>query len=368
MGKIGGLILGATVVVAAFALFWVLGTKSGDVAPTTIFFGRFHPLVVHMPICVLILAALLEVLGFVPRFRARLDGAVGVVLLFAAVSSLLSFSLGLMLAQGGGFPTHLVSLHKYFAFGAVVGTGVSFGLWSMQQEDGGRERMFYRLALLITLGLISVGGHLGGTIRRGDGYLTRYAPEWIQSIAGTKPVPAPTGSAATAGSGAPREARVYESAVLPIFRARCIDCHGEKNQSGGLRLDSFVEMNNGGEHGVVIAPGSGEKSPLVRRLELPATSDERMPPDGKAGPSAEEIQVIRFWIDRGAREDQTVADALAPESAKVVLAKAAGAAAAMAPKPASTAAPTGTGSAPPPATATASGAPAPASSASSTGH
>lgn len=331
------------VLVTAIALASIIGTTSGGASDTTQFLGRFHPSIVHMPIGVLVLAVFLEVISLWPRMRIRIDGAIGPVLLFAAGSALASFTLGMLLATSGGFPTHIVSLHRWFAFGSVASTALCVAVWSLQDESRtGKKRNIYRGALALTLGLISIGGHLGGTIRRGDGYLTRFAPEWVQSITGTKPAPIVVTAPPVAG----KDARLFESAVLPILRDRCVDCHGPETTSGNLRLDTLAEINKGGEHGVVLAPFSAEKSPLVRRMELPLTHDERMPPDGKPGPSAEEIQVIRFWIDRGAREDQTIADALSPESAKVVLAKALGAAAAAKPTPTPTGTTTATPTAP----------------------
>lgn len=95
-------------------------------------------------------------------------------------------------------------------------------------------------------------------------------------------------------------ASFYTVRVAPLFEARCNGCHGEKIDRGQLRLDSFALLMRGGKHGAVIAPGRVGDSELFRRITLPESDEQAMPPVGKAPLTQDDITVIRLWIAAGA--------------------------------------------------------------------
>jgi hypothetical protein len=89
--------------------------------------------------------------------------------------------------------------------------------------------------------------------------------------------------------------------IQPLLQKNCYSCHGAENQEGGLRLDQKKRALEGGDSGAEIVPGKSAESRLVRLIA--GTDDEfgQMPPDGKGKPlSAEEIGLVRAWIDQGA--------------------------------------------------------------------
>ena len=87
--------------------------------------------------------------------------------------------------------------------------------------------------------------------------------------------------------------------VRPIFEKHCYECHGEKKQKSGLRLDVKAAALRGGEQQAPnIIPGKGKDSPLIK-LVITDDKDERMPPKGE-GLSAEEVARLTVWIDEGA--------------------------------------------------------------------
>src|SRR5712692_4993684 len=105
----------------------------------------------------------------------------------------------------------------------------------------------------------------------------------------------------------------FKCDVKPILQANCYSCHGPAQQLSGLRLDIKVPALRGGDSGVVITPGNSTQSKLIRRL---AGSDLglQMPPTGAL--SAEEIGILRAWIDQGAAwPDAKVEEAVPPEKA-----------------------------------------------------
>lgn len=283
------------------------------------FVGRFHPLVVHLPIGFLLLLGFAEALTLSPKMRTRIDPALGILLPPLLVSAVGAFALGLLLARDGGFPTKLVAIHRNLTLAAVVGTAVCVAAWSAQTTEGnGLRRGLYRAALGVTLGLISIGAHFGGSITRGETYLTKYAPPFAQRLFGRAPKPATPAEPVAADAAS--EPLLYRDLIAKVIEARCAECHGATTTKGSLRLDSLEAIVKGGENGPALVVGRSADSAIVMRMLLPVDRDEHMPPEGKPGPTPEEIEVVRFWIDRGASPTLRVKDALPPEAARTVLA------------------------------------------------
>ena len=87
--------------------------------------------------------------------------------------------------------------------------------------------------------------------------------------------------------------------VRPIFQKHCYECHGDKKQKSGLRLDVKQAAFKGGDgYGETFSPGKSGDSPLIR-LVTSKDKEDRMPPEGDAL-KTEEIQTLIQWIDEGA--------------------------------------------------------------------
>jgi mono/diheme cytochrome c family protein len=301
---------------AALAVALSVALRPSAGAPDFVqFLGRFHTLAIHLPIGVLLLVAAAEALCLAsPRLRARLDPGLDLALPFLVATSAAAFALGILLARGGGYPSRLVALHRGFTLAAVIGSAASLVAWAL-----GR-RAAYRGALGVTVLLLTVGAHYGGSMTRGESYLVRYAPRFAQKLLGeATPEAAPVDAAKVISA----EPLVFHDVLLPMLKQRCVECHGADQAKGGLRLDSFAALAKGGEHGPVMLAGRGGSSSLVERMTLPAGNDERMPPDEKPAPSSDEIQLVRWWIDRGASEGTRVRDGVVPDGARALLSQAA---------------------------------------------
>jgi hypothetical protein len=101
----------------------------------------------------------------------------------------------------------------------------------------------------------------------------------------------------------------YVESIRPLLDERCVECHGPDEQEGGLRLDSFAGIRTGGNLGASIVPGKSDESLLWRAISGDE-GVESMPPDDDSL-EADEIELIRHWIDQGAiaPADEIAADA-----------------------------------------------------------
>lgn len=311
-----GVAAAATVVTLLSA--FVLRNTSDDTPDFLKFVGRFHTLVLHLPIGVLLLVATLEGLALHPRLKPRLDPAISLILPVLVLSGVAAFVLGLLLAHSGGYPPNLVALHRNFTLAGIVASAAALVVWVF--ADGRPAlRHAYRGVLAVTVGLITYGAHHGGSMTRGDGYLTRYAPAFVRDLVGDEK---PKKSASDDAEPPGEEPLVFKDVILPIVKSRCVECHGPETVKGGLRLDDFAAIMKGGENGPAIIVGSSAKSPFVTRLELPLEHDDHMPPADKPQVTSEEIELFKFWIDRGASESLRVRDTLPPDGAKNILLRA----------------------------------------------
>ena len=91
----------------------------------------------------------------------------------------------------------------------------------------------------------------------------------------------------------------YQKDVHPILTKYCGGCHNDDEANGELSLSSFASLQRGGENGPAVLPGNSESSRLIRLLT--GKSELKMPPEDEAQPKASEIELLRKWIDAGAR-------------------------------------------------------------------
>ncbi len=111
---------------------------------------------------------------------------------------------------------------------------------------------------------------------------------------------APTAVAATATD----DLAFFEAKVRPLLIERCLECHDERKQKGGLRLDSVPGWQAGGDGGRVIVPGDPNASVLVQAIRY-ANEDLQMPPKNRLDP--DEVAVLTEWVRRGAPDPRLAA-------------------------------------------------------------
>jgi cytochrome c len=93
-----------------------------------------------------------------------------------------------------------------------------------------------------------------------------------------------------------RDQRFYDTRVAPILRKRCLGCHNQELNNGGISFLDRDSLIRGGRLGPAIVPGRPEKSALVDVLRH--EGEIQMPPGPKL--PAREIRILTDWIRRGA--------------------------------------------------------------------
>ncbi len=87
--------------------------------------------------------------------------------------------------------------------------------------------------------------------------------------------------------------------VWPILSSKCLRCHGPERQESGFRMDQKdIVLTGGDEHAPNIVPGKSNESNLIQFVSGQIGGME-MPPEGDPL-TAEQIDILRRWIDQGA--------------------------------------------------------------------
>ena len=268
-----------------------------------LFLGRFHPLVVHLPIGFLLFAFLLEIFSRIKK-NPVLTTAIPLALFLGGVSALVACILGYMLSLSGDYDDNALDSHFWFGIATTV---LAFVAWLIRIEKiklSNYKKIQPNIAALTLLVIvISVTGHYGGNLTHGSDYLVKYLPFNTEEK---------TELAAVTNL---EEAEVYGHLVAPILENKCISCHNDSKKKGGLSMIDSVSMYSGGKSGAILVPGSANESELVKRVLLDPHNEDFMPPEGKTPLTEEEIAIITYWINSSNADFKTkVANVETPEN------------------------------------------------------
>lgn len=259
------------------------------------FLGRFHPLIVHLPIGLILLLPVLEVAG---RFRPALREAAAFVLSLSVPACLSAVILGYLLAYGSGEAGTGVTRHLWGGIALTSGVLVCSMVrpwWVLGRLRGVLSGIYPGLLVCVLL-LLLWTAHQGGSLTHGNSYLVEYLPASLKSL---------TGIWTSRARVLPASNSFYARHIYPVLDANCVGCHGDSKVKGGLRVDSYDRLMRGGHDGAVIISGHPEKSILVERITLPADHKKFMPAEGKPPLKPDEILWIKTWIAQGASPDAT---------------------------------------------------------------
>lgn len=265
----------------------------------SLFVGRFHPLLVHLPIGLLSFAMVLHLVQWKKK-SARLTDALTILWLLAAVSGGLSILSGWLLSSGGGYESQTLERHRNGGILVAVLSMVVFITYLIQGKSPRSAFPILRLVGIVSaIGSMILTGHWGGALTHGGAYLTEYSPF------------AASDSTAAAGSTARQirdldSAYLFEDVVMPILQAKCVSCHSEEKKKGEYLLTSHAAILQGGKSGAGVVPGNLATSELYRRISLPEDHKEFMPTDGKTPLTDEQKAILEWWIETGAHQRQRV--------------------------------------------------------------
>ena len=265
--------------------------------------GHFHPVFVHLPIGILILAGILQV---IEKKKPGTDfgQAINISLFIGMISAVISCITGYFLSRSDDYDEQLVSQHQWMGIGVAV---VAILLYFLRKRNTA-PRWHWPLMIAL-IGLVGITGHIGGSLTHGSDYLTR-------------PFTNMGGSADTAQRIAIKdvqEAAAYKEIIQPLLQDKCYSCHNKSKQKGGLRMDEQAFLLKGGKNGVVLLPGKAAESEMLKRLLLPREHEDHMPPKEKPQLTESEVALVHWWIESGASFDKKVKELAQPAAVKPVL-------------------------------------------------
>jgi hypothetical protein len=92
----------------------------------------------------------------------------------------------------------------------------------------------------------------------------------------------------------------YDDHVLPLLKDKCAGCHNQDKKRGGLVLNNYTRLMEGGSSGASVKPGDPDGSLLYKVMAH--TSEPFMPPKSAKLPKAD-LDLIHKWIAGGAPEN-----------------------------------------------------------------
>ena len=262
------------------------------------FLGRLHPVLVHLPIGIILFALLLEFLSGRPErvgakaadpLRAGLKPAADLALGLGVLAAIVSCCTGLLLSRSGDYDQDMVMTHQWLAIALTVVSAILYG-----QLRGRRATVSTKALSAVTLVLVFLTGHWGGSLTHGPGYLTTDLVK--------KPEPPALKPVADI-----QHAVVYTDLIQPVLHDNCYGCHSAARTKGGLRLDDPDHIRKGGKDGAVIVTRDPAASALIKRILLPLDDDHHMAPREKPQLTTAEVKLLQWWVAKGASFDKQVA-------------------------------------------------------------
>lgn len=255
--------------------------------------GRLHPMILHFPLTLLFVGIFLEWLVSKKRFQhpAAQDLTSCIFYLFALGAAFTAL-FGFFLYQEGSYLAEEAFLHKW------TGTAVSvLSVFVVLLRE--KSSPIYYATLAISAICLTLTGHLGAEITHGKGFLTepirRNWPERIE-IENVD------------------SAIVFRDVIQPILNEKCINCHNSNKAKNDLILVDYESIITGGDNDDAVVAGNAENSLLYQYVKLPMDDSLHMPPKDKLQLDPEEIELIGWWINAGAKPDMKYVHYSKPDS------------------------------------------------------
>ncbi len=243
------------------------------------FFGRLHPLMVHLPIGFLTLALIFDLLSYKSKFQA-LKSLNSYILLLSGISATIACIFGWVLSSAGDYDILIVNMHRNAGILLAI---LCFVVYFLQTFSARKVIFISQKAnsaiFIILTCIMAYVGHQGGSLTHGIDYLNvnkllkpkRILPSKLEEVL------------------------IYEDVIQKILDDKCTQCHQNGKSKGGLIMTSHAALMKGGKSGLVIVSNS-LTSELYKRITLDPKHKDFMPTDGKTPLTKSEIEIIKWWI------------------------------------------------------------------------
>lgn len=259
------LVFGLTV----FLVFCLIFESFIELPILVVWLGKWHPLLLHFPIVLLLMAAIFGLFGKkVPKL----------LLTVAVISTLVTAITGFFLGTQSSPKGDLIFWHQWM--GSVL--ALLAVVWFVLADRFKSPSVWTKGLQIVMILLVGATGHFGGMITHGEDFLALPSAKQEESI--------------------PENALIYKHVVARILDKNCVSCHNPNKKKGELLLTSLEALREGGETGPSFVVGKPEHSEIIKRLRLPVEDEEHMPPDGKKPLNEDEIKIIERWITLGASD------------------------------------------------------------------
>lgn len=267
-------------------------------ADLLIFLGRFHIVVLHLPIGWLTIVPIVDIIGRKYKL-AGFSTLTRILLYCAALSTILAVVVGFTLATSDGYSGATVTQHMWLGITTSIVTILAAFFFTVKEMLKKAAFDFLYIGCLVTgLTTITIAGHLGGNLVQGDDYLTEKMPLAMKNVFGiTEPKLAEISY----------DTPIYQSFIEPMLEQNCVSCHSADKIKGKFQMDTLELLFKGGKsHKTAIEPNDAQGSELIRRISLKRGDKKLMPPKGRERLTGDQIALFTWWVDAGAPVDKSV--------------------------------------------------------------
>ena len=260
--------------------------------------GRFHPLIIHLPIGFILIGLLIEINS--QKFKSS-NKILKFIFLWSSITCFISVLTGFLQYQNEGLLWE--SIQNHFISGIItLLLSVAFYFYLNKSKPfTALPRKVYTIGIFFNL---LITGHLGGNITHGEDHLIEPLPDSIKLFLNKDSVK----EEYTFKNEIDINKPVFNNLIQPILDSKCVSCHNSKKSKGKLMLNNYEVLKKGGKNGLVINFENPELSEILVRIHLPKSEKKHMPPKAKKQLTKAEINILSHWINMGAPENTLIKD------------------------------------------------------------
>ena len=256
------------------------------------FLGSLHPLMVHLPIGIILLTIAIDV--FMRNKNNSVQRVITMGWFFSFFSGLLAALFGWFLGDSGYYFEEQINIHRWSGVALVL---LSFMIWILLFINFRFNKSFKQSINITAIILLMLTGHFGGEMTHGQNYLFDNLP-FVKKEISLTPL-------SEVESSEVDSLYVFEDLIFPVLEEKCITCHNENRAYGGLNMNAFESMMEGGNSGSGIQKGKPYESLIYKRISFPQDHPKFMPPAG-VPMSYDQIAIMEWWIDKGAKKQMPI--------------------------------------------------------------